>query len=183
MLSKTQSSNSISKTFNTNTSLSNSNSNSNNIEADIEINFLESLSESCDYQSCDQDTENENEDFEENSDDENVEQILNHRYNTRYKKRMNEESFKQNETPSIPISYEEAKPINIPKVSKPNNRNYKKDRKARVEFDYELIDKQNLDTVPRSEPSKQKTLTESFKEYLFSSLKQSYKYITNNKSI
>lgn len=168
-VSDTQTSNNINKTFNAFNS---------NTEADIEINFLESLSESCDYQSCDQDTENE--ELDENSDDENIEQTLNHRYNTRYKKRMAEESYKQNE---IPISYEGSKPINIPDINKQNNRNYKKTRRGRVEFEYELIDKQNLDTVPRSEPSKQKTLTESFKEYLFSSLKQSYKYITNNKSI
>ena len=71
------------------------------------------------------------------------------------------------------ISTEAAKPIKIPKNK----------RIREVEHEYELIDKNNLEFNPQSAPTRTKTLSESFKEYLFSSLKQSYKYITNNKSI
>ena len=77
------------------------------------------------------------------------------------------------------INYKESKPINIPSKDKSRFRNVN----IGIEYDYEVIDKDNFDKIPRSMPLKPKTLTESFKEYLFSSLKQSYKYITNNKSI
>jgi hypothetical protein len=94
---------------------------------------------------------------------------------------MSEEKKKKEPKPSLEkiINHSSAKPINIPTKDKNRFRN----PKIGIEYEYEVIDKDNFDKIPRSMPLKQKTLTESFKEYLFSSLKQSYKYITNNKSI
>ena len=163
-----------------------------NNDADIEINFLESLSESCDYQSCNNSVMDVDEDEEiysesDNDSENETSELLNgisfsHNYNTRYRKRMAEKDKKQKEsllTHEKHISHVETQPINIPAKDKTRFRT----SRIGIEYDYEVIDKDNFDKIPRSMPLKQKTLTESFKEYLFSSLKQSYKYITNNKSI
>ena len=164
-----------------------------NNEADIEIHFLESLSESCDYQSCnnsftgkeEEEIYSDSENDLDSEDDETTE-ILNgisfsHKYNTRFKKKMVEQD-KKNKHINLEdkdTKYSETKPINIPAKDK----NRFRTARIGIEYEYEVIDKDNFDNIPRSMPLKQKTLTESFKEYLFSSLKQSYKYITNNKSI
>lgn len=194
-LNKTLQSSSISKiSFDEQSKIEKDTDNNFNRNTDIEINFLESLSDSCDYQSCnnsftvrDEKVNLSDYDNDTDSEDDETTKILNgisfsHNYNTRFRKKMCEEEKKKRNTISSfekNTTYIETKPINIP--TKDKNR-FRKPRIG-IEYEYEVIDKDNFDKIPSSMPLKQKTLTESFKEYLFSSLKQSYKYITNNKSI
>ena len=154
-------------------------------EEDIEINFLESLNESNEYISCD--SEN-GENIIKNvlhEDDEDDDEPYQHAYFTRSKARQliaNEgavndtQDFKeQNE-----IKINKTNPIQIPESNSRNSRtNYLK-----CEYEYEFIDKTTINQ--QSAPVRNRTITESFKEYLYESvslLKHSYKYITNNKSI
>jgi serine/threonine-protein kinase ULK/ATG1 len=135
---------------------------------DIEINFLDSLDNSNydhynsneDYESCESDEEDEqNQNL---SHDDNLE----HNYFTRSKVK-HEATF--------------TAPIEIPKTR--NQYRTLNNDPILIDNDYEFID---LNIERQSEPAKQKTITESFKEYLNSSvtlLKHSYKYITNNRSI
>jgi serine/threonine protein kinase len=205
ILSKTAITDTKSNGLHMNIQSNNVNNETNNFyENDIEINFLDSLSESCDYQSCNNSGGENLSDVEsveesEYDEDDNIldnTEVLNengttfiHNYNTRYRKRMcgkdNEETNNQHQLPpslKTFMRHNESQPINIPTES---DYNYKLRKKRYVSIDneYEFIDKNNYNKIPNSVPLKQKTLTESFKEYLFSSLKQSYKYITNNKSI
>ena len=167
-------------------------------EEDIEINFLESLNESNEYISCDSITLQENNNLSDSQinilsnsldngpikTDDNYE----HQYNTRSKaKRKQHINLKEEETNSDLesdsfVSNTSAVPIKIPdRVNKYGRNNFLK-----YEYEYEVIDKNNLGIHQHSEPLHNKTITESFKEYLYESmnlLKHSYKYITNNKSI
>lgn len=155
-------------------------------EEDIEINFLESLNESNEYISCDSENgENIIKNVLHEDDDDDDDEPYQHAYFTRSKARQliaNEgavndtQDFKeQNE-----IKINKTNPIQIPESNSRNSRtNYLK-----CEYEYEFIDKTTINQ--QSAPVRNRTITESFKEYLYESvslLKHSYKYITNNKSI
>jgi serine/threonine protein kinase len=138
---------------------------------DIEINFLESLDESNEYISCGSITSENNKNVLSNStnsfidSDEDIEnEPYEHTHYTRSKA-------------NIHGGNSSTDPIEIPK----NKLNY-----LNCEYEYEFIDKNAITIRQQSEPSNNKTISESFKEYLYESvnlLKHSYKYITNNKSI
>jgi serine/threonine protein kinase len=142
---------------------------------DIEIRFLESLHESNEYISCESIESNNEKLLDESDSDSDLEDAeydesfernnYSHGYNTRSKSKFKNEELVM------------ATPIEIPKLN--NKHNF-------LRYEYELIDKDNIKLNQLSEPSRNKTITESFKEYLYESvnlLKHSYKYITNNKSI
>tara|TARA_B100001093_G_C26828141_1_gene1014952 strand:- start:1197 stop:2597 length:1401 start_codon:yes stop_codon:yes gene_type:complete len=138
---------------------------------DIEINFLESLQESNEYISCES-IESRNQNLLDDSLDSEIDDMYDyekeytHNYNTRSKKKIKDDN-------------EKSKPIQIPNRKSKNNY-------LKYEYEYEFIEKDTISIQHQSEPAKNKTITESFKEYLYESvnlLKHSYKYITNNKSI
>ena len=163
---------------------------------DIEINFLESLNESNEYISCDSENGEDlisnalNDDGEDSEDDEPYQ----HSYYTRSKARLIEKNRqnsleKLSQSPNITLnintnvspSNKITKPIEIPRARSNSKRNF-----LNCEYEYEFIDKNAINIDQQSAPVKTRTITESFKEYLYESvslLKHSYKYITNNKSI
>ena len=101
-----------------------------------------------------------------------------HKYNTRSKTRKYR-SDSNYDVYDNKDNYDncKTKPIKIPSNKKYN---YRDDDNS----DYEVIGSNEI--IQHSEPIGNKTISESFKEYLYESinlLKHSYKYITNNKSI
>jgi serine/threonine protein kinase len=143
---------------------------------DIEINFLESLNESNEYISCDSVnganilSDDEVYDESDGEDDIDFNTPYEHNYYTRSK--VHRTGLNQDD------SFNKTKPIEIPNSQKTNYLNN--------EYEYEFIDKDAININQQSAPVKNRTITESFKEYLYESvslLKHSYKYITNNKSI
>ena len=175
--------------FSVNSDIQNNIESLNETEADndIEINFLDSINQSENeeinelYESCNSDNSESESDFN-NLD--NLDESYVHKYNTRSKSKrvsnLNKNESKVGFNLNDQHYYENNKttPINIPYS---NRRRPKYDDEN---SDYELIGSNEI--IQQSEPTGNKTISESFKEYLYESinlLKHSYKYITNNKSI
>ena len=97
----------------------------------------------------------------------------------------NEENYKkQNIILSLDSDFNSSKGIDIQKQQKYNIQNFDSRLIKNSLNEYEVIEQ--FDMKPCSLPLNNKTITESFKEYLYSSIgliKDSYNYISNNKSI
>lgn len=174
--------------------------NHNSINNDIEINFLDSLENENENDENDNDknkneTKNENnnenknyyDDNESNDDYESCESDDEQYNEHRYSHNQYDEDFEHNYFTRSKAKRNATftEPIAIPKSRYRSRYDYRtiNNDPILIENDYELID---LNIGGQSEPAKHKTISESFKEYLNSSvtlLKHSYKYITNNRSI
>ena len=161
-------SNKTSSDYSNKTSSDYSNKTSSNDSNETEIgdmNFLDSLNDDysdneteSDYQSADENDE----EHTRNYDDSLIE------YNNFKNTEDNTYYYKDN--------YKKSKPININKKNK-----YKK---LNTSEEFEILDASSI--KPHSLPVQTKTVTQSLKEYLYSSInliKQSYNYVSSNKSI
>tara|TARA_X000000950_G_scaffold285720_1_gene392402 strand:- start:2079 stop:3464 length:1386 start_codon:yes stop_codon:yes gene_type:complete len=132
-------------------------------DGEIEMNFLESLDES--YK-----TNNEDESEYESANEEDSFLIKDHSF-------TNDSNFKINKITS--------EPININKrITEASEFEFIFDNEKKNSNEFEMIYPE--DFRPTSLPLNNKTITESFKDYLYSSIsliKQSYNYISSNKSI
>jgi hypothetical protein len=172
------------------------------------MNFLESFEESLNrYDSCEDDIDNIDTSNTDQQDNINVDEYFvehidkkdnSHHYNTRYQARLERskqfESITKTQLPEENVKQTEhkkmvpSKPISIP-VSISQRQLFlkqKPDLDASMS-DYIMIDCE-VELRNQSEPTNNisKKITESFKEYLNSSvtmLRHSYNYIINNKSI
>ena len=159
--------------------------NNDTINNDIEINFLDSLDND-----NDNDTDNENEsndDYESCESEDEYDDEGQYEENRYLHDQYNDEDFEHHYFTRSKAKRETTftEPIAIPKSRSRSRYDYRtiNNDPILIENDYELID---LNIGRQSEPAKHKTISESFKEYLNSSvtlLKHSYKYITNNRSI